>query len=222
MRQWQPWATHDAAVVEQGRGAREDCDGDEGQTPEADPGRGLRQRVRRGQRIADRVPGKAGEDVAAQPFGDRQCGGKAEDSTAVGTPHRAGKRKARGKEQSEAGGEPGHGDRQQPAECRCVNQEGVADPVEPGEKVTEAEPPATQSCRRNSTGTPASGAVDQQDQNRKSQKQHRPRIERRKRQNRHGAGRKGDQRTSPAPGEKDTVDETCTDHEWPAVSSGFC
>ena len=40
----------------------------------------LRQRQRLGQRIAERVPGKSAEQMAAQPFGDGERGGERQDA----------------------------------------------------------------------------------------------------------------------------------------------
>ena len=58
-----------AIVGEHGR-AREDRDREKRQAPDADQRRALRQHQRPGERVAERVPGKAGEQMAAQPFGD--------------------------------------------------------------------------------------------------------------------------------------------------------
>ena len=57
-------------VGEHGR-AGEDRDGKKRQAPDADERDALRQRQRLGQRIAERVPGKAAEQMAAQPFARR-------------------------------------------------------------------------------------------------------------------------------------------------------
>ena len=75
-------------------GRREHRDGDEGEAPDPDQRRGLRQRQRPGQRIAVGVPGKSGEQMAAQPFDDGERDREREDAHRAARPYRAREREA--------------------------------------------------------------------------------------------------------------------------------
>ena len=55
-------------------------------------------------------------------------------------------------------------DRQQPAEGRRIDQEGITDPIKAGEKIAEAEPPARYRGTDDAVPTAGSGAVNQPDQ----------------------------------------------------------
>ncbi len=68
------------AVVGEHGGTGKDRDREEREPPDADQRRGLRQHQRLGQRVAERVPGKSAEQVAAQPFGDGEGGGERQNA----------------------------------------------------------------------------------------------------------------------------------------------
>ena len=131
-----------ALVGEHGR-AREHRDRDEGKTPHADQRGALRQHERPGERVAERVPRKSGEEMAAQPFGERSARPRARASASgrASTAARASAKPSAG-EDREPGRQRRDRERQQPAEGLGVDQERVADPVEPGDEIAEAEPPA--------------------------------------------------------------------------------
>ena len=199
-------------LVDQRRGTRENDDRDEGEAPEPDHRGALRQRQRGGEGIAQGIPGKTGQHMAAQPFGRGQRHTEREDAERTPRPqhprHRHSERSKERKHRRQADDR----DREQPAEGRRIDQEGVADPVEAGEEIAEAEPPARR--RRDGDAAPAaqSGAVDEPDQDRKGQEQNRPRVERRHRRRRQGAGGEGDQPTSPPPRQHDRVDDVLRLH----------
>ena len=133
--------------------------------PDADDRRALRQRQRAGQRVAVGVPGKAGQEVAAQPLGDRSarapapgCGSaRASTSSAASASPAAGK-------QRQAGRQADDGERQQPSEDLGIDQERMADPVETGEEIAEPEPPARRGRRPDAAEPSRRRPVDQPDQ----------------------------------------------------------
>ena len=59
-------------IVRHHRGTREHRNRDESEAPDAEHRNSLGERQRRRERVAERVPGKPGQHVAAQPFGRRQ------------------------------------------------------------------------------------------------------------------------------------------------------
>ena len=81
------------AVDQHGR-AGEDRHGKECLTPKADQRRRLRQRQRLGQGVTERIPWKAGECMAAQPFAHRQTCGKRDHPRGVPGPDQPREREA--------------------------------------------------------------------------------------------------------------------------------
>ena len=77
-------------------GARKDRHAEKGQAPEADQRRGLRQRQRFGQRVAECIPGKAGQHMTAQPFARRQRSGKRDHPRGIPGPDQPRQREAEG------------------------------------------------------------------------------------------------------------------------------
>src|SRR6266481_6052356 len=63
-------------------------------------------------------------------------------STSAAGPDQARQSKAEGRKQRQIGRQAEHGEWQQPGEGRCIDQEGVADPVKSGHEIAETEPPA--------------------------------------------------------------------------------
>ena len=201
-----------AAVVGQGGGRCEHHDHDEGETPNADDGEGLRERQRSGERVAKCIPRETGQDMAAQPFRRGQRYAQSEDTQRATRPNQACQHDAQRHVDRGDCGQADHRDRQQPAEGRSIDQKGVADPIKSGEEIAKTEPPA--GCRGCRQAAPPAHAytVDQPHQRRKCQEQNRPGVKRRHRQRRQGAGDKCDQPAPPAPSQNDAVNQPLKRH----------
>ena len=191
-----------ASVDQHGR-AGEDRNRQERHAPQPDQRSGLRQRQRLRQRVAERIPWKSGQQMAAQPFADRQADRERQHARGVAGPEQARQRKADRGEQREIGGQAEHRERHQPGKGRCIDQEGVADPVKPRHEIAEPEPEAGHRRRRHAAPFSGRRAVDQPDRDRKGQEQHRPCIERRHRERRQRAGHQRDGGALPSPGQDD-------------------
>ena len=120
-------------------------------------------------------------------------------------PEHARERQAEGRVAGHARRQRDDRERQQPAEGLGVDQKGVADPIEPGEEIAEAEPPAGDRRARQSAEAAGRRAIDQPHQNREREEQHRPGVERRHRQHRYRARGERHQRPPPAPAQHDPV-----------------
>ncbi|MGY2931477.1 hypothetical protein ACVWZ6_001079 [Bradyrhizobium sp. GM6.1] len=153
-------------AVDQRRGACEDRNRQERHAPQADQRRRLCQRQRLGQRIAERVPGKAGQRMTPQPFRDGEACRERKHARRVLGPEQAGERKAHCREDRQIGRQAQHGERRQPGEYIGVDEEGVADPVEAGHEIAEAEPVAGKRRGGDAAISSGAGAVDQPDQHR--------------------------------------------------------
>ncbi len=81
-------------IIDQHRGAGEDRHAEERQSPQPEHRGILRERQRLGQRVAERVPGKAGEQMAAQPFAGGQADRQRQHARAVSGPQQPCQRKA--------------------------------------------------------------------------------------------------------------------------------
>ena len=160
----QPGPTSFSAIVSKCGRAGEDDNGDEGQAPDADNRGALRQRQRRGQRIAKGVPGKTRQNMTAQPFGRRQRHAQSQNARRPARPQQARQRKAKRGEDRQHCRQAEDRDRQQPAKGRRIDQEGIANPIKAGEKIAEAEPPARYRGTDDAVPTACSGAVNQPDQ----------------------------------------------------------
>src|SRR5262249_30937768 len=101
---------------------------------------------------------------------------------------------------------------EQPEEGRGVDEERMADPIEPSEKIAEAEPPADRGGREHSTEATAGRAVDEPDQDRKRNEGQRPNVRGRQRQRRGRAREEGDQNTPPSLGQYDGMGEASERH----------
>src|SRR5262249_61202803 len=88
-------------------------------------------------------------------------------------------RNAKRGKQRETGRHQRDRERQQPAERLGVDQERVADPIEPGEEISESEPPARGRCRNEAAPAAGRRPVDEPDQDRERQERRRPYRERR-------------------------------------------
>src|SRR5579863_2763048 len=97
----------------------------------------------------------------------------------------------------------------------------MADPIQPREKIAEAEPPADRRRIPYSAPVAGSGAVDQPDQGREREEQDRPKIDGRHREPGQRAGGERDQPAPPSPGQYDGVDRTLRFHEA-GDEVGFC
>ncbi len=195
-----------------------DRDRQKGQAPDSDQRRALRQPERRDQRIAVGVPRKSGEQVAAQPLGDGEGDREREHARRAARPDQPRQREPQRGKERQAGRQPDDRERQQPAEDLGVDQKRVADPIEAGEEIAEAEPPARGRRRHHAAEAPGGGAIDQPDQDREGEERHRPHVERRQRQRRGGARKECDQHAPPAPGQHDRVGEAGERHGLRRIS----
>ena len=170
------------AVVGQRRRAWQKSPRQKSEPPDAEERHGLREHQRLGQRIAEGVPRKAGEQMPAQPFRHGERDRQRQDAQWPTDPKQARDAEAEAGVKRQIGRQANDGDRQQPAEGLGVDQEGVADPIKAGDEIAEAEAPAD--ARRGPEVRPSAsgGTVDQPDQHGKGNEQHRPGIERRQRQ----------------------------------------
>jgi hypothetical protein len=98
--------------------------------------------------------------VAAQPFKRGQRCGQSHDAHGAACPQKTRQRYGDSSEDRKPRRQADHREWQQPAEGGCVDQKGVADPIEAGEKVAEAEPPADRHGRHCSGPAATAGAVD--------------------------------------------------------------
>ena len=137
---------------------------------------------RAGQRVAECVPRKAGEQMTAQPFGHRERGGQRDNPPGAARPEQPRQREAKAHVDRHRRRKPDDRDRQQPAEGLGVDQKRVADPVksERGNSRTRT----TSRSRRRNRAVPAAGgrAIDQPDQHAERDEHDRPDRERLKRQ----------------------------------------
>src|SRR5215468_6847434 len=217
-REWQPGPTRAARIVSYRSWTGERQDRNEGQAPNSEHRCNLRQRQWACQRIAERVPGKTCEGVAAQPFDKGQRYSQSEQAPPVRQPERPRQRQAKPSVDSKHRRKPDDCKRQQPAEGRRIDQESEADPIKPSEKIAESEPPADRRSRDHRVPATAADTVNEPDQDRECQKQHRPSVERRHRRGRHRAGDERDRAAPPAPRQNDTVGKTGELH---GVRGGF-
>jgi hypothetical protein len=79
--------------------------------------------------------------MATQPFGRGECDTQSHDAHGPARPQEARQRDAERDENRQPRRQADHGNRQQPAKGRRIDEEGIADPIKAGEKVAEAEPP---------------------------------------------------------------------------------
>ena len=96
-RERQPRPPRVGAIVGQHRRACEHRDRDEGEAPDADQRRALRQHQRPGQRVAIDVPGKSAEQMAAQPLGGGERDRKRDQPRRPARPQHARERQAEGR-----------------------------------------------------------------------------------------------------------------------------
>src|SRR5262249_4038172 len=185
---------------------------EESHSPDADERRPLREPERRDQRVAEGIPGKAAEEVPAQPLRQRERDGERQQTLRAARPNQTGEREA------EAGIDPKpgrHADdrkRQQPAEDLGIDQERIAHQIEAGEKIAEPEPPPGRGGREYPAETAGGSAVDEPDQDRKGEERDRPEVKWRQRQRRRRAGKQRNQIAPPSPGQDDDMGEAGEPH----------
>src|SRR5690606_26888146 len=92
--------------------------------------------------VADEVPGKAGQDVSAQPFGGAPGNRERENARDPGRRDEPGRGRRGAGEEPESRRESGGRERHHPPEAREVDGERDRDPVKAGEEEAEAEPPS--------------------------------------------------------------------------------
>src|ERR1043166_1684536 len=171
--------------------------GEKSQSVNAEQRRALQHAQRGAPTIAREVPGKAREDISAQPFSDGVARRKEKyprrsfaPSIGIG---RAGQRD----EQRQSAGKNQRDERQLPGMRRGVHHESVADPVEAGEELAEAEGPAD---RRALPDGPRIGLrpIEQQQQRAIGEQQQRNQSEGCKGQRGQGSRREGESEAPPA------------------------
>ena len=122
---------------DQGRGHSQER-GEKAQPIDADDRGQLHHLVGAGEAIAQKIEGKAGEEMAAREFGRPDPGGKRQDPGPAMAPEQmregAGQAPEQGDQRREAGNGKGHG-RQDPA---TIDEEGGSQPVKGDEKIAPA------------------------------------------------------------------------------------
>ena len=137
--------------------------------------------------------------MSAQPFRQRERDRKRQHARRAARPDQPRECECKRSVEREPSGQADHRQWQQPAEHLGVDQKRIPDPVEAGEEVSKAEPPA-RACGRPDAAEPSSGcAIDEPQQDRKRHKGRGPHVGRWKREHRARAGEKGDQDSAPAP-----------------------
>ena len=143
---------------EQDRRCRPDAEAQEGQAVETDQRGGLHQPEVLAERHAGVVPGKAGEEVPAQPLADRSGRRRRRGSRqASGSQNRRARAKPKAGKKARSGRQPQHPEGHRPGELVGLDQEGGTEPPEAGDEIAEAPEPAEESCR--SERRPTGGAV---------------------------------------------------------------
>ena len=179
---------------------------------QADERSDLSQREIGAQRHAEVVPGKAGEEEAARPFGEPEPEREGENARGSRRPQEPRDRKACGRKDSEHRRQGDDAERQRPGELVGLDQKRRADPPEAGEKIAEAHPPAGAEGGAHRGDERPSGpavlrAVDQPDRDRQRHGDEREQRKRRQRQRPDRARDEGDRAPAPAPGQDDPLDE---------------
>src|SRR5258708_39592145 len=96
----------------------------------------------------------------------------------------------------------------------------MADPIEAGEEIAEAEPPARTRGREQPAQEAAGCTIDKPDQDGKGNERQRPNIGRRKRKRRGRPSEKRNDTTPPSPGQHDGLREAPERHGWWADLEG--
>ena len=147
--------------------------------------------------------------MAAQPFGAAEPCGEREYPPPVLAPQELRRGRAETPEEREAGRQPDHRHRHEPAEDVGFDEERLADPPEAGEEIAEAEPPADgeggQEAAHAAVPCVGDRPVDQPDEDREGDPEQREGEERRLRQRRNRAGREGYAAAAPPPGQDDRI-----------------
>ncbi len=119
--------------------------------------------------------------MAAGVLGEAEGDGESEHAARSRPPHQHGKRRSGDEEQCHAGGEGGHDEGDQPAMPPWLDEKGFGDPIEPEQKIAEAEPEPGQARAfqsRAEAGMIAVAAVEQPDQRSEGQEQRWPEMQR--------------------------------------------
>ena len=189
----------------------EDRDRQEGEPVQADERGGLGKREIDAERHAEIVPGKAGEQEAARPFGDPEPKGEGENARRSRRPQETRKRKSSGRKDGERRRQRHDRKRQRPGEFVGLDQKRRADPPEAGEKIAEAHPPAGAECGAAASRQRPPGSilrpVDQPDGDGQRNGDQRKQREGRQRQRPDRARDEGDGASAPAPGQNDSLDQ---------------
>ena len=157
----------------------------------------------RHRRVADGIPGKTGEQEAAQPFRQAKAEGKGGDAADIVAPQQPGDHCRKAIEKGERERNADHREGQGPGKTVGLDQKRRADPPQAGKEIAEAEPPADGEGRpqtpEQTVGGFAGRAVEQPDQQRKRDETDGEEIVRRLGKNRQRPGEKRHQRAPPTP-----------------------
>src|SRR4029079_13024592 len=118
---------------------REQNDGEETQGIDAEKRRKLHQRQRGEKSVADEIPGKPGQHMAAGIFAEADSDGEREDPARSRLPQQHGQRASRGEEQGHAARQRRQDKGDQPAVPPGLDEERFGDPIKPGEEIAETE-----------------------------------------------------------------------------------
>ena len=131
--------------------------------------------------------------MAAGILGKAEGDGEREHPAGSRQPQQHGERRGRGEEQRHAAGHRRHDERDQPAVPPRLDQEGLGDPIEPGEEIAETEPESDRAPRISASarGRACSrvAAVEQPDERAEGEEQHRPGMDGREGEHRERAQR---------------------------------
>ncbi len=180
-----PFASTEAGARrrEDGGRARKQEHGQEAQGIDPEKGRQLHQREVGEKPIADEIPGKPGQHMAAGELGEAERDGQGEDPARSRQPEQHGQSTGRGEEERHASRHRGHDKRQKPAVAPGLDQESLGNPVEPGQEIAETEPESDESGAFQPVRQAfvlRLAAVKQPDQRAEGEEQYRPGMDRRK------------------------------------------
>ena len=129
--------------------------------------------------------------MAAQPVRQGQAGGQQQDTAKLIAPENCCQADAKASEQRQPDRHRQHGEGHQPGEALRFDQKRRPDPPQAGQEIPEAEQPAEREARAKPLKALAGSGIDrpvqQPDEARKGEEEHKAEVIRRKREGRYGA-----------------------------------
>ena len=153
------------------------------------------------------VPGKAGEDEAARPFGEAEGAGKPENAPGAVGPDKARKRCRQPEEDRKDRRKAENGERQEPGKASGIDEKGRPQPPETGDEIAEAEGPADEERRGKTPKCPGTGVsaepIEEPDKDGKGDEAGQGNVEGRQAEGCDGAGENRQKRPAPTAGQHD-------------------